>query len=112
MNKAANISSSSTATTNDSSQKKKVNGTSMEQHDFDLHEPDHYKVLGVSEDCSSQEIKKAYISLSRRLHPDKNRAVDAKEKFQRLGTAFAILHDEVRSQSIIHTFLLGQTSRF
>ncbi len=75
------------------------NGTAKSQpavHDFSITESDHYKVLGVAYDCSQQEIKRAYISLSRKLHPDKNPAVDAKEKFQRLGAAFAILHDEVR----------------
>ncbi len=75
------------------------NGTAKSQpavHDFSVTESDHYKVLGVAYDCSQQEIKRAYISLSRKLHPDKNPAPDAKEKFQRLGAAFAILHDEVR----------------
>jgi DnaJ-domain-containing protein 1 len=29
-----------------------------------------YKVLGVSRECSSQDIRTAYRSLSRRYHPD------------------------------------------
>ena len=34
-------------------------------------EPNPYKVLGVSEDATDEEIKKAYRDLVRKYHPDK-----------------------------------------
>merc|ERR1712216_428054 len=32
----------------------------------------HYETLGVQPGCSMAEIRKAYLNLSRRAHPDKN----------------------------------------
>jgi curved DNA-binding protein CbpA len=87
-------------TSMDSSSQSSKSTSEKELHDFSVLEVDHYKVLGLPPDCTKQEIKKSYLSLSRRLHPDKNRAPDAKEKFQRLGFAFSTLQDEVRVQTV------------
>ncbi|MET1034861.1 MAG: molecular chaperone DnaJ [Arthrobacter sp.] len=53
----------------------------------------HYDVLGVSQDASTEEIKKAYRKLARKLHPDVNPGDDASEKFKLVTRAYEILSD-------------------
>jgi curved DNA-binding protein CbpA len=57
-----------------------------------------YDVLGVLPTASQQEIRKAYLRLSLRYHPDKN--IDnpeaAKAQFIRVGQANEILSDPIR----------------
>lgn len=50
------------------------------------------KVLGVSEDATTEEVKKAYRQLALRFHPDRNPGDDeAKTAFQRIQEAYAEL---------------------
>lgn len=48
----------------------------------------YYALLGVAVDADAAVVKEAYRRLARELHPDKNMAPDAKEKFQALGEAY------------------------
>ena len=61
---------------------------------------DYYKVLGVSKVATSDEIKKAYRKLARKLHPDINpNDKDAHAKFQQLNEANEVLsHPEKRKK--------------
>lgn len=54
---------------------------------------DYYEVLGVSKDASDDDIKKAYRKLSKKYHPDINKAPDAEEKFKEVSEAYEILSD-------------------
>lgn len=51
--------------------------------------PNHYVRLGVTRDSlGSSAIKKSYRTLSRTLHPDKNKAEGAVEEFRKVKYAF------------------------
>lgn len=64
---------------------------------------DYYKILGVSRDCSDNDLKKAYHKLARSLHPDKNKAPGAEDAFKTVGAAWACLSDsEKRSHYDLH----------
>ena len=40
---------------------------------------DHYAILGVGRNATSDEIKSAYRNLSKKFHPDVNKELDAEE---------------------------------
>ncbi len=60
---------------------------------------DLYDILGVDEDASKEEIKKAYRTLARKHHPDRNPDdPKAEEKFKEIQKAYSILSDEEKRQ--------------
>ncbi|CAA6800785.1 MAG: DnaJ-class molecular chaperone CbpA [uncultured Sulfurovum sp.] len=52
-----------------------------------------YETLGVSDNASSDEIKKAYRKLARKYHPDINKEESAQEKFKEINAAYEVLSD-------------------
>ena len=60
---------------------------------------DHYDVLGVSRDASSEEIKKAYRRLARELHPDVNPDPEAQDRFKMVTHAYEVLSDPVSREN-------------
>src|SRR5881397_1682085 len=63
-------------------------------------EKDYYQILGVKKSASEEEIKKAYRSLAKKYHPDKNKGnKEAENKFKEISEAYAVLSDkEKRTQ--------------
>uniref|UniRef100_A0A8C9GWJ1 DnaJ homolog subfamily B member 4-like n=1 Tax=Piliocolobus tephrosceles TaxID=591936 RepID=A0A8C9GWJ1_9PRIM len=59
---------------------------------------DYYSILGVSKDCTTNDLKKAYRKLAMMWHPDKHKDVkskkEAEEKFKNIAEAYDVLSDE------------------
>ncbi len=59
--------------------------------------PNYYETLGVGEDASAAEIKKAYRTLARDHHPDRNPDnPEAEERFKAVQEAYDTLGDEAK----------------
>ncbi|XP_057532358.1 chaperone protein dnaJ 1, mitochondrial isoform X2 [Amaranthus tricolor] len=57
-------------------------------------ERSYYDILGVSNDASRDEIRKAFHGLAKKYHPDTNKNnPSAKRKFQEITDAYEILRD-------------------
>src|SRR5512138_289197 len=61
---------------------------------------DYYKILGVSEDATDDEIRKAFRKLAFQYHPDKNpgHEKEAEEKFKDINEAYGVLSDNAKRQ--------------
>ena len=54
---------------------------------------DYYALLGVKENATDGEIKKAYRRLAKKYHPDVNTEAEAVDKFKKIQDAYAVLSD-------------------
>ncbi|MDP2664084.1 MAG: molecular chaperone DnaJ [bacterium] len=61
---------------------------------------DYYQILGISENSSQEEIKKAYRTLAHKHHPDKG---GDEKKFKEINEAYQVLSDKEKK---------GQYDRF
>jgi len=48
---------------------------------------DYYEILGVTNDCTEDDLKRAYKKLALKFHPDKNHAPGATEAFKGIETS-------------------------
>lgn len=56
---------------------------------------DFYSILGVSQDASKEDIKKAYKNLAKKYHPDANSGnKSAEDKFKEITEAYEVLSDD------------------
>jgi len=58
---------------------------------------DYYKILGVDQSASSDEIKKAYYRLAHKYHPDKG---GDEKKFKEINEAYQVLSDKKKGLSM------------
>ena len=61
---------------------------------------DYYSILGIDEDSTQEEVKKAYRKLAKTLHPDLNQedSVGASHRFKQVKEAYDILSNPLKRE--------------
>jgi len=59
---------------------------------------DYYKILGVSEDASAEEIRASWIELTKHYHPDLRKTDGEDEKIKEINEAYEVLKDYPKRQ--------------
>lgn len=63
---------------------------------------DYFEILGVDENTSKKDIRKAYIKLAKKYHPDQN--PNSEEKFKKINQAYETLTDSKKRESYIEFY--------
>ncbi|XP_063925294.1 dnaJ homolog subfamily B member 6 isoform X1 [Zophobas morio] len=74
---------------------------------------DYYKVLEVSKNATTAEIKKAYRKLALKWHPDKNQdnIEEATKKFKEISEAYEVLSDDSKRKIYDNRMNRSSTTR-
>jgi len=78
---------------------------------------DYYRLLGVPSDAGVSDVKKAFVNITTRFHPDRNRDADPTvhqaiyDIFKRLNEAYRVLCDPDK-RKLYDVNLKGGTVRF
>ncbi|XP_076802164.1 dnaJ homolog subfamily A member 3, mitochondrial-like [Clavelina lepadiformis] len=76
-----------------------------------LQSEDYYKILGISRNATTKEIKQAYFKLAKKYHPDSNTGnKGAAAKFQQISQAYEVLGNKEKRQQY-DTFGSGSYSQ-
>ena len=72
---------------------------------------DYYKILDISKNATTEEIKKSYKKLALKYHPDKNRNKKNynEEHFKNISEAYQILGDEDNRRKYDSLYNLNKT---
>ena len=67
----------------------------------------YYDILGVDKNANSNDIKKAYRSLSLKYHPDRNKDDSATETYKKINMAYETLSDDDKKDNMIWRSIIG-----
>lgn len=70
----------------------------------------YYKTLGLNQNATIEEIKKAYRKLAFEYHPDHNKSENASSFFREITEAYEILKD-TEKRKVYDEFVLGNNSK-
>ncbi|MBI2137046.1 molecular chaperone DnaJ [Candidatus Woesearchaeota archaeon] len=59
---------------------------------------DYYEILGLQRNATKDEVRKAYLRLAKKHHPDLNKEAGAAEKFKEINEAASVLGDEKKRE--------------
>ena len=57
---------------------------------------DYYEILGIRENADQESIKRAYRSMAKKFHPDRNKEPGAEEKFKKITEAYDNIGDPTK----------------
>ncbi|KDD76837.1 hypothetical protein H632_c91p3 [Helicosporidium sp. ATCC 50920] len=67
-----------------------------------------YDILGVAKNASQADVRKAYLKLALKLHPDKNPDGGSHEDFQALQKVYGVLSDETKRERYDRTGIVEE----
>ncbi|MBV7482609.1 DnaJ C-terminal domain-containing protein [Bordetella sp. BOR01] len=60
---------------------------------------DYYQTLGVKQDASNDDVRRAYRKLARKYHPDVSKESDAEARMRDINEAYDVLRDTEKRQA-------------